>query len=252
MQNKNPKIMAHMVAYYPDKSESLKIALSLIEAGAGIIEVQFPFSDPTADGKFIERACTEAIKNGFNVENGFELVKTVHEKSAREAGVPIFIMSYANIVYFYGVERFVKMAKQSGASGLIIPDLPFDYDEGLYRAGKSCGIGIIPVITPSIDKERLKDILKLESEYIYTTLRLGITGQHTEINRKTINYLKNLSSYNVKILAGFGLSSKEQIEPLKNYIYAAVVGSALIKSIADNRDIPPHIAVKGKLKELIF
>ena len=242
------KIMTHMVAYYPNKEESIKIATSLIENGAEILEVQFPFSDPTADGKYIEMACTTAIKNGFKIEEGFSIIKNISRKYNKE----IFIMSYANLAFFYGIENWVNKTKESGASGLIIPDLPFDYDEDLYEIGRRKKIHIIPVITPDISNERLKKIMKIKPEYIYTTLRRGITGSLTNIKSEVINFLESLSNNkNVKILAGFGIYSKSQISSLPNFVYAIVVGSAFIKAIIENSSMPPHIAVGEKLKELI-
>ncbi|HDL08345.1 MAG TPA: tryptophan synthase subunit alpha [Desulfobacteraceae bacterium] len=247
-KDKRLRIMTHMVAYYPDREESKKIAESLLENGAHILEVQFPFSDPTADGKYIEMACTAAIKEGFTIKKGFEIIKEI-SKSYRN---DIFIMSYANLAFFHGIDRWVKDAKESGVTGLIIPDLPFDYDEGLYEMGKSVGINIIPVITPDISNKRLEIIMEIAPRYIYTTLRRGITGSITDIDIETIKFLEKLNSNSkTRILAGFGIYSRSQIETVSDLVYAVVVGSAFIKAINKCTGKPPHIAVAEKLKELI-
>jgi len=243
----NSKIMTHMVAYYPNREESLKVAKALTKNGADILEIQFPFSDPTADGKYIEMACTTAIKNGFTIDGGFNIIKEI----LTENQIDIFIMSYANLVYFYGIENWINMAIDSGASGLIIPDLPFDYDEGLYRIGKLKEIEVIPVITPDISNKRLEEIIKIKPKYIYTTLRKGITGSKTVINDDIISFLRKLHNKNIKILGGFGIYEKSQINQLSKHVYAVVVGSAFIKAIIDNSSVSPHISVGNKLKELI-
>ncbi len=251
MKIKDIRIMSHMVAGFPDMEESYKIAESLINSGTSILEVQFPFSDPTADGKYIEMACTGAIKNGFKVNRGFDLVKNIYKNYAESKNVPIFIMSYANIPFNCGIEKFLKKAKESGVKGVIVPDLPFDYDEGIFKIGRAKNINIIPVITPSISEDRLNKILSIRPEYIYTTLRKGITGDSTKITDETIGYLKMLNTSGCKILAGFGLSSGKQIKPIKDYIYAAVIGSTFIKAIESNKNVPPHKAVEITLKKII-
>ena len=140
-----------MVSFYPDRESSVEVARALIDGGSSYLEVQFPFSDPAADGKYIQEACSTALRKGFKVRLGFELVKKI--KSLTD--IPVFIMGYANTVLFHGVNKFLEECVESGVHGLIIPDLPPDYDENLFTLGKEAGIHIVPVIAPSVTDPRL-------------------------------------------------------------------------------------------------
>ncbi len=165
--------MAHMIAGYPDRETSLETARALVAGGAALLEIQFPFSDPSADGPAIQAACTEALAAGFKVEEGWRLVETVRREFP---AVPVFVMSYASIVVTKGVDAFAARAQQAGVTGLIIPDLAPGADEGLYAAGREHGLVIVPVIVPSVPKDRLEFILGLKPEWVYTAIRAGITG----------------------------------------------------------------------------
>ena len=250
------RIMTHMVAYYPDEEKSLKVAKALIDGGCSYLEVQFPFSDPSADGVFIQRACRTALSAGFTVDKGFELISKIQRYSQKEeagrGGVPIFVMSYANLVYFRGVELFLQDCAEAGVTGVIIPDLPPDSDEGLYSAGKEAGIKVVPVIMPNIEDDRFNMIISHTEEYLYTAIRTGITGRFTEIDSSVLKFLKKVKSSGIKTLAGFGISARSQVEAVLPFVHAAVVGSAFIKVIEQNGEgEDPYGAVLGKIKELV-
>jgi len=227
----NVKIMAHMIAYYPSPETSIDFARGLIDGGAAYLEVQFPFSDPTADGVFIQEASTCALKQGFTLKGGFKLI----EKIKKFTRIPVFIMSYANMVYFHGVENFTERCAQAGIKGLIIPDLPPDYDEGLYLKAEQKGLMCVPVLAISMKKERMNKILSRSHNFVYAILRKGITGEYTRIGEENINFLKEVSSSGSKTLAGFGISKKEQVMALAPYTHAVVVGSAFISSYMKNQ-----------------
>jgi tryptophan synthase alpha chain len=221
------KIMSHLVAYYPDAEGSMKIARALIKGGAAFLEVQFPFSDPTADGPVIQAACGGALESGFTVDKGFGLVKQI----AAESSIPVFIMSYCNLVYTRGIETFLKQTREAGAAGLIVPDLPFDRDEGLYAQAKSLGLEVIPVVAPNTEPERLKKIAGLGTTYLYAALRKGITGAFSAIGEENIDFLRAAKSLGFKVLAGFGISTREQLEILCPEVHAAIIGSAFVREI---------------------
>lgn len=220
------KLMSHLVAMYPNKNISLAVADSLVKGGVSFLEVQFPFSDPSADGDVIQTACARAIENGFSVKEGFSFVENIKNK---HKDIPIFIMTYASIAYKTKIEKFTRMSKEVGVLGIIIPDLPFDEDEGLNESCMKNNILSVPVAAPSMTDERLKKLVSLNREYIYAALRLGITGSKTVINEKTIDFLGKLKES--KVLGGFGIRSKEQIRELSRYIYSAVVGSVFVEII---------------------
>jgi tryptophan synthase alpha chain len=240
-------VMAHLVAYYPDREGSLKIARALNRGGAGFLEVQFPFSDPTADGAAIQEACSTALEKGFKVDHGFELVKQI--KGFAEA--PVFIMSYCNLVYARGVEKFLVQSKQAGAAGLIVPDLPFDTDEGFYGLAKSMGLEAMPVVPPTVSRERLESIAALGTTYLYVALRKGITGAFTEIGEQNMAFLHLAREMGFKVMAGFGISTRSQIEKLSPEVYAAIVGSAFVREIMTHLDDHGYEdAVYRKMSEL--
>ena len=235
-------LMTHMVAFYPDRPASLAVARGLAEGGCAYMEVQFPFSDPTADGPDIQAACDSALKAGFTVSEGFRLVAEIGSR----AQVPIFIMSYANLLFTRGLERFLAESRDAGASGLIIPDLPQGYDEGLFRLAARAGLAAVPVVSPSMTDGRLQQIVALGAEYIYATLRTGTTGPRTEIDPGIVQFLSRIRTG--KVLGGFGISGPEQVRALAPLVHAVVVGSALVREVAKNGD--PFLSVKRKVEEL--
>ncbi len=243
------RIMAHMVAFYPDYGKSLEVARALIEGGASIVEVQFPFSDPSADGPVIQRACKVALERGFSVEWGLKLLKRVKELGD---DIPVFLMSYANIVFTRGIKDFLKQLASIGVSGIIVPDLPPDYDEGLYETGREIGIDVIPVATVTVKPHRLEEILAVKPRYLYVALRKGITGERTYIDKRTVAFLDNIRGRDIKILGGFGISERKQVDVLMPHVYAAVVGSAFVREIQRNGENKnPYRSVLNKIRELV-
>ncbi len=235
------KLMAHMVACYPDREKSLAVAAGLAEGGADYLEVQFPFSDPSADGPVIERACQTALDNGFKVADGFNLM----ERLAGMLNIPLFIMTYGSLVFARGADEFARHAKAAGVHGLIIPDLPPDYDEKLFEAGLRHGLAVVPVIAPEISEARLKLIGGLKPEFIYTALRLGITGGASTLDEKTIAYLGAVAALGAKTIAGFGVRSREQMRALAGRAHAAAVGShflAVLNAAGPDADIKSVMA----------
>lgn len=221
------KIMSHFIAGYPDYTASLEIARALIDGGTAYLEIQFPFSDGTADGPLIQGACSSALKRGFSVSGGFELVA----KICKTTDIPVYIMTYANIVYVNGIENFLDQVQSAGGRGVIIPDLPPDSDEELYSQGNSKGLHVIPVVAPSISLERLQIMFAKNVEYIYASLRKGITGKTTEIGTENLNFLKRVAGGGMKVLAGFGISSQEQVRLLEGHVEAVVVGSEFLRIV---------------------
>ncbi len=223
------RIMAHLVAGFPDRAGSLEAARALVDGGCDSLEVQFPFSDPTADGPWIQRACDAALRAGFRVAEGFRLVGEI----ARLAARPVFIMSYAGPVLARGMEGFAGEARRAGASGLIVPDLPVDADEGLYAAGRRAGLHVVPVVPPGIRAGRLQRVAALQTEYLYVALRAGITGAFTCIGEENLRFLQRLAPLGRKMLTGFGVSTRAQVQALAPHVHSVVVGSAFVRAILE-------------------
>jgi tryptophan synthase alpha chain len=241
------RIMAHLVAHFPTRGGSLDAAAALAEGGASYLELQFPFSDPTADGPVIQSACTAALRQGFTVSDGMKLAAEILSRT----GVPLFIMGYANTVFFRGLKRFLEEARQAGVRGLIIPDLPPGCDEGLYSLGAGVGLAVVPVICPTIGDERLDTVLSLKPEYVYATLRTGITGAYSDIGERNIGFLRRVSKSGSKVIAGFGISSRRQVEMLSPFVHASVVGSAFVKEILDANGANIFETLKSRMTSLL-
>ena len=250
MQQNGSKLMSHMVAGYPSLEASWDVARALIDGGSTYLEVQFPFSDPSADGVPIQKACTVALDNGFKVRQGFDLISRIRSITR----VPIFIMSYASIVVARGIGDFITTAKECGASGLIIPDLMPGYDENLYAEARNRQVDVIPVIAPGVTDVRLDEILALGFPYLYASLRVGITGSRTELSADVLHFIDRLKATNRKILAGFGIQSREQVITLREHVHALVVGSALVRSVdrAVSGNLDVYDTVRKTVSELVF
>jgi len=163
-------LMAHLVAGYPDDAGCAAIARGLVEGGAAYLEVQIPFSDPSADGPIILDACSAALARGCTTADAFRFVSGLRRSYP---DVPVFIMAYASLVVTPGIEVFVSRAKEAGAAGLIVPDLPFDADEGLSAACAAQGLCSVPVAAPSMRPARLAAMACLGRPYLYAALRAG-------------------------------------------------------------------------------
>lgn len=234
--------MGHIIAGYPDINISYEAGLGICEGGADFLEVQFPFSDPPADGPTIEEACYKSLESGFTIEKGFELIK----KLTSQTQTIIFIMTYANIIYKYGIEKFIVKSKDVGAQGVIIPDIPFENDEGLNDICKKYNVANIFVAAPGADAERIKTLSKTGSGILYTVVRRGITGKKTELDKNVFEWLKLVKDNSkLPVAAGFGIQTKEQIEELVGHCEIAVVGSFFVRTI--NNAIEKNWDVKEKL-----
>lgn len=243
------KLMSHLVAGYPTDELSLTAARALVDGGADILEIQLAFSDPSADGPAIQGACTTVLNRGYKSADGLSLIKKIHDEFPK---IPIYLMSYGSLVFTPGVKNFCKRAADSGVSGMIIPDLPFDFDEGLTAACRENGMENIPVASPSMSEERLNKMANAGFKYIYAALRTGITGTDTTIDQGTIDFIKKVASGGSLVYGGFGISKGEQSKALAPYVEGVVAGSVFVRTISANCGDKDALykAVKEKALEL--
>ncbi len=249
MESKRIPVMSHLVAGYPSDEGMLAAAKGLVEGGAAYLEVQLPFSDPSADGPAIQKACSDVLLRGYRVHEGLESVRILN---GRYPEVPIFIMTYANLAYRNGIGDFVKKVAQAGARGLIIPDLPFDDDEELNALCEAEGIHSVIVCAPSMSDARIETMKALNRPYIYAALRAGITGEETRLDEAILSFLDRIRG-NSKIFGGFGISSGSQAGLLAPHVDAVVVGSAFVRLISASAEKGPGAiegALKAKMREL--
>lgn len=242
-------LMTHVVVGYPGLDETVALVKAMADGGADFIELQIPFSDPLADGPTIMQACEQSLANGTKVKDAFSVMKRLSE----EVQVPLLFMSYYNIVFRYGVEKFCRDAMEAGASGLIVPDMPLDEEneEHFYAYAKKYNLHTIQVVSPASTKERLIKNAKTAKGFVYCTARQGITGAKKDLDPSVREYLKKINDiFSVPVAVGFGISTKEHIAALQGVADIAIVGSAII-DVIKNTDKQERIhAIKDFITDL--
>ena len=243
------KLMSHLVAGYPTDELALTAARALVDGGADILEIQLPFSDPSADGPAIQGACTKVLERKYRTADGLAFIARLHKEFP---DVKIYLMSYGSLIYTPGIENFCKKAAECGVKGMIIPDLPFDFDEGLTAACKANGMENIPVAAPSMSPERLEKMAKAGFPYIYAALRTGITGTQTSVDQATLDFIKKVSAGGSRVYGGFGISSGEQSALLGDKVEAVVAGSVFVRLITEHQKDAEALykAVRAKAAEI--
>lgn len=224
---KKNNLMTHVVAGYPSMDQCEKIVLAMAESGVSLIEIQIPFSDPIADGPTIMKANEIALSNGVTPNDCFRLIKRLKKK----INIPILIMTYFNIPFRYGLDKFCKKAKEAEVYGLIIPDMPIDEEksENYLSICKKYNLHAIQIISPITPKKRLKKISEHSTGFIYCVSTLGTTGERSKLNPKLSSYIENVRKYTKLPLAlGFGISNKEQVVAALKHADIAVIGSKII------------------------
>lgn len=223
------KIMGHLVAGYPNAAGFKAACSAMADSGIEILELQIPFSDPTADGPANTEAGETALRNGFKVSDFHQYLEFASTRGFEE----IHVMTYANIIYRYGIRKFIDDMETAHVTGIIIPDLPIDDEEGFYAYTSQSRIRVdaVPVAVVNMTPERIRMLRDLNPGRCYVSLRQGVTGTKTVMNSTTTQFLDNLGI--PKLYAGFGISTKEQVQDLQGHAYAAVVGSYFTRIIRD-------------------
>jgi len=219
----------------PDLETSAKILAGLPKAGVSLIEIGMPFSDPMADGPVIQDANLRAFKAGITLVKTLDLVRGFRKQDSE---TPIVLMGYYNPIYFYGVEKFLAAAKLAGVDGLIVADLPPEEDAELCVPSQKYGLHFVRLLTPTTDAKRLPVVLKNASGFLYYVSVAGITGvkqANTDAVQKAVAAIRPHT--NLPIAVGFGISTPAQAAEIARHADAVVVGSAIIKTIADNLDV---------------
>ena len=243
------KLMSHLVAGYPTDELAFTAARALVDGGADILEIQLPFSDPSADGPAIQGACTKVLERHYKTADGLAFIAKLHKEFPN---IPIYLMSYGSLIYTPGVEAFCKKAADCGVKGMIIPDLPFDFDEGLTAACKANGMVNIPVAAPSMSPERLEKMANAGFPYIYAALRTGITGTETSVDEATLAFIKKVGSGGSKVYGGFGISTGSQSALLGDKVEAVIAGSVFVRLITEHQNDEEALykAVRAKAAEI--
>lgn len=234
----------------PDLTTTAAVVRAAAKNGADLIELGIPFSDPTAEGPVIQEANIRALSGGVTTDKVFDLV---HELR-RDVTIPFVFMTYVNVVFSYGAERFLSKCKETGVDGLILPDLPFEEKDEFLSVCRENGVDLISMIAPT-SEQRIAMIAKQAEGFLYIVSSLGVTGTRSQITTDLASIVKVVrENTDIPCAIGFGISTPEQAKNMAVLSDGAIVGSAIIKLLAEyDADAPAHIGeYVRKMKEAVI
>ena len=222
----------------PDLETTAAAVRAAVENGADLIELGIPFSDPTAEGPVIQGANLRALSGGITTDKIFDFVREIR----RDVSVPMVFMTYANVVFSYGSERFISTCKEIGIDGLILPDIPFEEKDEFQPICKKYGVDLISLIAPT-SQNRIVMIAKEAEGFLYIVSSLGVTGTRSEIETDLGEMVKLVrENANIPCAIGFGISTPEQAKQMADIADGAIVGSAIVKLLEKHgKDAPRYI-----------
>jgi tryptophan synthase alpha chain len=224
-------LITFLTAGDPDPDTAEKILMGMAQAGADVIELGMPFSDPMADGPAIQLANLRSLGAGMTVK---KTLTTVERFRKQDPETPIILMGYYNPIHHYGVQAFIDRAIEVGVDGLIIVDLPPEEDNEMCHPCLTAGLNWIRLTTPTSDDSRLQTILKNSSGFVYHVAIAGITGTRSAEAHVVMQDVARIKRHTeLPVAVGFGIKSAEQVEETAKFADAVVVGSALVQRIAD-------------------
>jgi tryptophan synthase alpha chain len=242
-------LSVYFSAGFPKMEDTKIIMKSLQKAGADLIEVGIPFSDPVADGPTIQESNKIALDNGITLKKILEQLSEIKE----QIQIPVILMGYLNPIYQYGIGKFCSDCKKAGVSGLIIPDLPIkEYISSYKSVFEQNGLVNIFLITPQTAYERILEIDAISNAFIYMVSSSSTTGAKKGLTNDQVNYFERINKMKLKspLLIGFGISDNQSFEQASKYANGAIIGSAFIKVLSDSTDLEGDIvayvqSVKG-------
>jgi tryptophan synthase alpha chain len=225
-------LIPYVMAGYPDTTTSRALAVALCQAGATLLELGVPFSDPLADGATIQRAGQRALENGMSLGSALDLAGTITEA----VSVPVILMSYYNPIFSFGVERFCQRARSAGVSGLIVPDLPPEEAEPLHTAATREDIEVIFLVTPTSPSERIAQIAEISGRtgggFIYCVSLTGVTGARDQLSMQLNEFIARVRAHTKLPLAvGFGVAHPQHVAQIGKIADGAVIASALLDAV---------------------
>jgi tryptophan synthase alpha chain len=228
-----PVLVAYVTCGDPDLATTRDVILAAIEAGAGIIELGVPFSDPVADGPVIQKATERALKHGTSLEQVLRLASEIREYSQ---SVGMIVFSYLNPILQMGMSKFCKVARHAGLDGVLITDLPVEESGEYLREARKNDLVTVFLVAPTSTDQRLKQIASVSTGFVYAISRTGVTGARQQMPEDASGLVKRLRRFTkLPIAVGFGISTPEQFAAVGQYAEAAVVGSVIVQTIERNR-----------------
>ena len=233
----------------PDLETTARVVRAAAANGADLIELGIPFSDPTAEGPVIQGANLRALTGGVTTDRIFDLVRELR----RDVRIPMVFMTYANVVFSYGAERFIRTCSEIGIDGLILPDVPFEEKEEFLPICHACGVDLVSMIAPT-SENRIAEIAAEAEGFLYIVSSMGVTGVRSEITTdigKMVSLVKK--EQDIPCAVGFGISTPDQAKKMALHADGVIVGSAIMKLVAKyGKDAEPFVTeyVKG-MKEAV-
>ncbi len=223
----------------PDLETTEKTVIAMQEAGADLVELGIPFSDPTAEGPVIQEANIRALSNKITTDDVFEMT----ERLRRTVTVPMVFMTYANVIFSYGAERFMERCSRIGIDGIILPDIPFEEKKEFEDVCERYGVDLISMIAPT-SHERIKMIASEAKGFLYCVSSLGVTGVRSRITTDIGAMIKLVKeAKDIPAAVGFGISTPEQAAEMSKYADGVIVGSAIVKLCAKyGKESPLYVA----------
>ncbi len=246
-RKKEGALVAFVVIGDPDYQTSLEIAKKIADSGADILELGIPFSDPIADGKTVQAADVRALEKGMNTDRAFDFVKELREY----AEIPIGFLTYYNLAYQRGIEKFYSDSRKAGVNSILIADLSIEESADVIKASKKTGVDAVFMISQLSSDERIKKISSLSNGFIYLISRLGVTGTRDDLSSSTFSLIKRVRKFTSKpICVGFGISTPSQVqEVIGAGADGAIVGSAIVDLIGKN--LKDKVKMIESIQELI-
>ena len=222
-------LIAYIMVGFPSEKGTISAVRGLVKGGADIIELGMPFSDPLADGPVIQNAGFHALEKGMNFERFLTLVKKIR----KETDIPLVLMTYSNILYRHGYEKFISIVKSAGIDGLILPDMSINESKDFLQAAKKHQMDTIFLISPNTNPERIKKIAYISTGFLYLVSVFGTTGgqqQFQDYTRHAIKNAKKILERKIPLGVGFGVSNPDQARfIIKSGADAVIVGSAFLR-----------------------